>query len=130
TDILAITAIFCYFYFNAPENGAGIEMFGYYIRNIACVMVMFAAVATDGNVLRRICVNRYVVIIGGACYSIYLTHLQVIYLLTNFVYRHIVFEETYLTMIFCAVFEVPIAILVGLTFYRVIERPFMMWGRR
>jgi hypothetical protein len=33
-------------------------------------------------------------------------------------------------MIFCAVFEVPIAILVGLTFYRMIERPFMMWGRK
>ncbi len=105
-------------------------MFEYYMVNIACLMTMFIAVSIEGNVLRRICVNRYVVIIGGACYSIYLIHLQVIFLLTNFLYKHVVFEETYLAMIFCAAFEVPIAILVGLTFYRLIERPFMIWGRK
>jgi peptidoglycan/LPS O-acetylase OafA/YrhL len=53
----------------------------------------------------------------------------VIFLLTNFSYRHVAFEETYVAMIFCAALEVPIAILVGLTFYRLVERPFMMWGR-
>jgi peptidoglycan/LPS O-acetylase OafA/YrhL len=129
TDLLTVTAVFFYVRIQAPESGSGIEMFEYYVINIVCVMTMFIAVSIEGSVLRRICVNRYVVIVGGACYSIYLTHDQVIFLLMNFLYKHVVFQETYLAMIFYAAFEVPIAVLVGLTFYRVIERPFMMWGR-
>jgi peptidoglycan/LPS O-acetylase OafA/YrhL len=91
---------------------------------------MFIAVSAEGNVLRRICVSRPIVIIGGACYSIYLTHAQVIYVLQGFMYRHVVFEKTYLAMIVNVAFEVPLAIIAGLTFYVLIERPFMMWGRR
>ena len=129
TDLLAAIAVFFYLRMQAPESGAGIEMFEYYVINIACVITMFGAVSIEGNLLRRICVNRYVVIIGGACYSIYLTHLQIIFLLTNFLDRHVVLEQTYLVMILYAAIEVPIALVVGLTFYRLIERPFMMWGR-
>ena len=130
TDVLAVAAVFFYLRVHAPDSGAGIEMFEYYVINIVCVMTMFIAVSIEGNALRSICVNRYVVIIGGACYSIYLTHGAVILLLMSFLYKHVVFEQNYLAMIFCAAVEVPVAILVGLTFYRLIERPFMMWGRR
>jgi peptidoglycan/LPS O-acetylase OafA/YrhL len=130
TNLLAVIAIFFYFRVQAPDSGAGIEMFEYYAINVACIMMMFLAVSIEGNILRRICVNRYVVIIGGACYSIYLTHGQVIFLLQDFVYRHVVFQETYLAMIFNAACEIPIALLVGLTFYVMIEKPFMMWGRK
>jgi peptidoglycan/LPS O-acetylase OafA/YrhL len=130
TDLLTAAAVFFYLRLQAPENGGGIGMLEYYALNIACVMTMFAAVSIEGNVLRRICINRYVVIIGGACYSIYLTHLQIIFLLTNFLGRHLIFQQSYLVMVLYAVIEVPIAILVGLIFYRLIERPFMMWGRK
>jgi len=92
-------------------------------------LTMFIAVSIDGNILRRICVSRYVVIVGGACYSIYLTHYQVIFLLMNyFSYKYFVFKETYTALIFHAAFDFPVAILVGLTFYRLVERPFMMWA--
>ena len=128
-DGVTLAAVFFYVFVQAPESGAGIEMFEYYVINILCVMTMFIAVSIDGNVLKRVCVNRYVVIIGGACYSIYLTHYQVIFLLMNFSYKHVVFEQTFLAMVFYAAFAAPIGIVVGLTFYRLIERPFMMWGR-
>jgi peptidoglycan/LPS O-acetylase OafA/YrhL len=128
-DFVTVAAVMVYLSFRAPESGAGIEMFEYYMVNIACVITMFIAVSIEGNLLRRICVNRYVVIIGGACYSIYLTHTQVIFLLTDFSYKHLVFQQTYLAMILYALFEVPIALLVGLAFYRLVERPFMTWSR-
>ena len=127
TDVVIVAVVFVYFSLRPPESGAGVAMFCYYVIHIACVMAMFIAVSLEGNLLRRICVKRYVVIIGGACYSIYLTHTQVFFLMTKFLYRRVVFQDTYLSMIFCAVLEVPVALLVGLTFYRLIERPFMMW---
>jgi peptidoglycan/LPS O-acetylase OafA/YrhL len=131
TDLLTATAVFFYLSLHAPENGAGIQMFAYYIGNIVCIMTMFIAVSIDGNVLRRICIRRSVVIIGGACYSIYLTHYQVIFLLMNyFSYKYMIVQEPWLAMLVNAAFEVPIATLVGLIFYRLIERPFMLWGRK
>jgi len=130
TNLLTVIALFFYFCVQAPESGAGIEMFEYYAINVTCIMMMFLAVSIEGNILRRVCINRYVVIIGGACYSIYLTHGQVIFLLQDFVYRHVVFQETYLAMIFNALCEIPIALFVGLTFYVMIEKPFMRWGRK
>jgi peptidoglycan/LPS O-acetylase OafA/YrhL len=129
-DSLSLAAVFLFFLVQAPESGAGIEMIEYYLINITCVMTMFIAVSVEGSVLRRICVNRYIVIIGGACYSIYLTHSQVIFLLQGFVYRYMQFKETYLAMIFNAAIEIPVAILVGLAFYLLVEKPFMMWGRK
>jgi peptidoglycan/LPS O-acetylase OafA/YrhL len=130
TNGLTVLVVFFYVHTLAPESGAGIEMFTYYMINIACVLAMFVAVSIEGNILRRICVNRYVVIIGGACYSIYMTHYQVIFLLMSyFTYKHFIFEKTYLAMLFNAAVEFPIAVIVGLTFYRYVEKPFMMWGR-
>jgi peptidoglycan/LPS O-acetylase OafA/YrhL len=129
TNVVTVIAVLLYLRLQAPEDGAGIGMFAYYVVNILSVMMMFIAVSIEGNILRRICVNRYVVIIGGACYSIYLTHGQAIYLVQGLLYKHVVFEQTYLAMIFNLAVEVPIAIVVGLTFYVLIERPFMVWGR-
>jgi peptidoglycan/LPS O-acetylase OafA/YrhL len=129
-DLLTVGAVFFFFLAHAPESGAGVKMFEYYIINITCVMTMFIAVSVEPSVLRRICVNRYVVIIGGACYSIYLTHGQVIFLLQDIAYKYIHFDNTNLAMIFNAAFEIPVAILVGLSFYLLVEKPFMMWGRK
>jgi|HubBroStandDraft_1064217.scaffolds.fasta_scaffold54838_2 peptidoglycan/LPS O-acetylase OafA/YrhL len=129
TDLVTVAAVFFYLSVQAPESGAGMDMFEYYVVNITCVMTMFIAVSIEDNILRRICVTRWVVIVGGACYSIYLTHYQVIFLVMNFLYKHVVFEETYLAMIFYAAVEGTIAVLVGLAFYQLIERPFMVWGR-
>lgn len=128
-DAIAATAVFFYMCLRAPEDGAGIAMFEYLSINIVCIMMMFIAVSIDGNVLRWICTNRYVVIIGGACYSIYLTHGQIVYLLQGLLYKHIVVANTALAMLLNVAFEVPVAVAVGLAFYLVIERPFMMWGR-
>jgi peptidoglycan/LPS O-acetylase OafA/YrhL len=129
TNVVTVAAVLLYLRVHAPEDGAGIGMFAFYVVNILSVTVMFVAVSIEGNVLRRICVNRYVVIVGGACYSIYLTHGQTIYLIQGFLYKHVVFEQAWLATVVNMAIEVPLALLVGLTFYVMIERPFMVWGR-
>jgi peptidoglycan/LPS O-acetylase OafA/YrhL len=127
-DFFTVAAVCFYLTLDAPDSGDGLKMFEFYVANIMCVMTMFIAVSIEDNVLRRVCINRHVVIIGGACYSIYLTHGQTIFVLQNLVYRYVVFPETYLAMIFNVAIEIPVVIAVGLTFYRLIEKPFMMWG--
>ena len=67
--------------------------------------------------------------IGGACYSIYLTHLQVMQMASNLLSHALPAALTsnpivYFFVSFFTIF--PVTIAVGLVFYVVVERTFMI----
>lgn len=81
--------------------------------------------AIRGRAFRAFCAAPWISLIGGACYSIYLTHVQILLAVTEIIDRIHPVPNLWLA-IACGVFiEVPIALAGGLLFYTLIERPFM-----
>ena len=96
---------------------------------------MFAAVFAPRSSFRSFCGRPWISLIGGACYSLYLTHLQVIHATSAFAAK-VLPSAGYLQLGLLIALQFVIVLLVGLTFYALIERTFMrpdwpqaMWGR-
>lgn len=81
--------------------------------------------AIRGRAFRAFCAAPWISLIGGACYSIYLTHVQILLVITEIIDRIHPVSNIWLAVA-CGVFiEAPIALAGGLFFYMLIERPFM-----
>jgi peptidoglycan/LPS O-acetylase OafA/YrhL len=112
----------------APESmPSGLLFWG---AKDAAIVAMFASAFASQSGFRRFCAQPWVSLIGGACYSLYLVHIQLIQTLSVMAAKlapRLAFGET---LIFMA-FEVGVVLVVGLTFYVTIERFFMMpdWRR-
>jgi peptidoglycan/LPS O-acetylase OafA/YrhL len=69
--------------------------------------------------------NRFVCVIGGACYSIYLLHYQIISFIGNFLMRHKFFGNNLLNEGFAiAIFLIGV-LIISMAFFKLIERPCM-----
>jgi peptidoglycan/LPS O-acetylase OafA/YrhL len=99
---------------------------------LQCVAIFFISVIFAGALGRGsfhdFCANRWISLVGGACYSIYLTHLQFLQVATPLVHkligRH--FEPSwYFALVADAAFLIPCVLLIGVLFYAFVERPFM-----
>jgi peptidoglycan/LPS O-acetylase OafA/YrhL len=91
---------------------------------------VFASTFAPRSGFRRFCASPWISLIGGACYSIYLVHLQVIQVLSGLVFRF----APGLPLVGVAAAMALIAIVVvavGLIYYVQIERRFMTrdWHR-
>ena len=88
------------------------------------VAAMFASALDPRSRFRGFCARPWISLIGGACYSIYLVHLQVIQVLTALAFRlapHLPLAGVAAALSVAAVATVAI----GLTYYVQIERRFM-----
>jgi len=103
-----------------------------YLVQIAGVALAFFGVLDDRSSFKRFCSRPWVSLIGGACYSIYLVHLQVLQIVTNIVIKHLHTNSWLGTLAICSVILIPLVLICGLGFYTIIERTFMLpdWPQR
>lgn len=94
---------------------------------LASVVAIFAAVfSAEHTPFRRFCSLPWISLIGGACYSLYLTHLQVMQVMSAVMFR--IFQpDSWLVALGAALLvQIPVVLVVGLGFYALVERTFMI----
>ena len=103
---------------------------------IRCVMYlsiasMFVSAFAPRSGFRRFCARPWIALIGGACYSIYLVHIQLLQAMTLIVAKRAP-SLSFPGALGVMALEIAVVIVAGLTFYALIERPFMTpnWHRR
>jgi peptidoglycan/LPS O-acetylase OafA/YrhL len=100
---------------------------------IPATLSIFAA-ASSGTVLGRLFRNRWIVTIGGMCYSIYLIHYGAMTIATGIIGPSLasVFESAALTSLLFALTMIPVALVPSAAFFLLVERPCMQrgWFRR
>ena len=75
--------------------------------------------------LNSFCTNKYICIIGGACYSIYLIHYQVISAIGNPLLKYQFSKVTLLDECIHIFIYLTSVLIVSMVFYKLFERPFM-----
>ena len=120
-------------------GGAGLavlEFDGYFFHDhdyvvlrtvIEClaVLLVFGSVLSPRSAPRRVCLSPWIYITGGACYSIYLTHLQVIQILTKICYSPLARNPEVIQLGVQELISIGAAGVAGGLFYMCIERPTM-----
>ena len=103
------------------------------LRGIGLVALaaMFWAALAEGSSFRTFCSRPWVCLIGGACYSIYLTHQQAMQAMTSIAAKLAPGGGVGTIAVLMAV-ELMVCVALGLVFYALIERPFMIkdWPQR
>jgi peptidoglycan/LPS O-acetylase OafA/YrhL len=90
----------------------------------ASIAAMFVSALASRSGFRRFCSRPWIALIGGACYSIYLVHIQLLQAMTLIASK--LAPGLPLSAIVCVLaLEVVVVIGAGLMFYILIERPFM-----
>lgn len=100
------------------------------LRALSIVLIYFAA--ARGNIGRRLFGATWISFIGGACYSIYLTHIPVLQAVSELMFQFGAPPNLYLSWAVATLVLVPAAVMIGLIYYLLIERPCMQrdWPRR
>lgn len=125
-DVLAWLGVALLFY--SPHLDAG--WMKVFVR-VASIAMIFVGSQSGGS-FQRVISYGAIPIIGGACYSIYLLHLQIFHLFYAALHRVApnlgLGEATLLGLLLV----VPAMLAVSMTFYAVVERPFMQptWNAR
>lgn len=118
---------------NAPDGDTPAHLVsGLALRAVALASVaaMFAGVFAPRSSFRSFCARPWIALIGGACYSLYLTHLQVIQV-TASVAARLLPDAGPASLAGLAVVQIVAVLCVGLVFYALVERTFMRpdWPR-
>ena len=75
--------------------------------------------------------NRWVTIIGGMCYSIYLLHFPLYHLLMKLFTNPLTITDNYeLTFFLQALIFLPLSVLMITVYYILVERPFMVLSQK
>lgn len=70
---------------------------------------------------------RWITVTGGMCYTLYLYHFFVISFVNKFTISRISGLPYFAALIIQILLIVPTTLIVGAVFFRLIERPFMVW---
>jgi peptidoglycan/LPS O-acetylase OafA/YrhL len=89
------------------------------------IIAMFASAFAPQSGFRWFCARPWIALIGGACYSIYLVHIQLLQTITLKLSK-LAPNLSFAGSLGVIAVEIVIVIAVGLVFYALIERPFMM----
>jgi peptidoglycan/LPS O-acetylase OafA/YrhL len=89
------------------------------------IIAMFVSAFAPRSGFRRFCAWPWISLIGGACYSLYLVHMQIIQTLSTLLAK-LAPGLSFGGVLAAMLLQVVIVIVVGLTFYVVVERTFMM----
>jgi peptidoglycan/LPS O-acetylase OafA/YrhL len=100
------------------------------LRAAAILLIYFAAVR--GVTGRRVFGSPWIALIGGACYSIYLTHIPVLQATSELVFRVAHPPNLYAGWLMGVGLLIPFALVAGMIYYLLIERPCMQrdWPSR
>jgi peptidoglycan/LPS O-acetylase OafA/YrhL len=90
------------------------------------LLVALFAAATHGKLFKAFCSNPWISLIGAACYSFYLTHMQIMTLITGILSPFIPDTNIVFQIIIYAIAELPLLLIGGLFYYYFLERPFMV----
>ena len=100
------------------------SLFSITMLQLAMVLVLYYAILQN-EALKRVFSYRFVPLIGGMCYSVYLLHYTIISAMGRFTHHLHITEYYWPNFIFqLALFTIPIVLISGAFFYYV-ERPFM-----
>ena len=118
----------CYFALpNAPEtitpDNLGLALLDRAAAYVTLAALFVSAFAATSS-FRRFCARPWISLIGGACYSLYLVHLQAIEVMTGLAAK-LVPGAALGPVVVLGALEMVVVIGAGLTFYVVLERPFM-----
>lgn len=127
-DVLAFVALTVYLLSGAAEHSDWRPENSYVLLDVARVatfLLLFGG-AFNGRLFSRLCSVPWICLVGGACYSIYLTHLQVMQFAVPAIAR--TFHPASLAAASClaALIVLPLTVALGLIFYALVERPFMI----
>ncbi|WP_420386817.1 acyltransferase family protein [Roseivirga sp.] len=88
-------------------------------------LMMFFISTFKGRTIHAVLSYRWIPVIGGMCYTIYLTHLPLLELIYSFIGKF-GYSTTYLSgLTISLIVALPIILFSSIVFYLVIERPFM-----
>ncbi|WP_081985266.1 acyltransferase family protein [Sphingomonas sp. 35-24ZXX] len=116
------------FYVNFDTDGRALVLA---VRASGILMLYLGA--ARGNIGRRLFGNRWIALVGGACYSIYLLHVPLLQVVTSILLKPFdLTGQPLLALVAVYVIVVPIVIASCMAFYAAVERPCMNrdWPRR
>jgi peptidoglycan/LPS O-acetylase OafA/YrhL len=93
------------------------------LRAASILLIYFAAVR--GVAGRRLFGSPWIALIGGACYSIYLTHIPVLQAMAELTFRIVHAPNLYLAWLMGIVLLIPFVLVAGMVYYLLVERPCM-----
>ncbi len=117
---LAVIAIFVLSSLWTQDGAPGV-----FVQMVGVSIIMLGALDDQGS-FKKFCSLPWVSLIGGACYSIYLVHLQILQVTTNILIRHLHSDNWMLVLAICAVVLIPLVLVCGMIFYVLVERTFMI----
>ena len=98
---------------------------------LAALVAIFVSALSNGSSFRAFCSRPWICLIGGACYSLYLTHQQAMQAMTSIAAKLAPAAGVGPIAVLMA-FELVACVAIGLGFYALIERTFMIkdWPQR
>lgn len=92
----------------------------------------FLGVLDNRTSFKKFCSLGWISLLGGACYSIYLVHLQILQVASKILITHLHTENWFVALVVCTLLLVPLVLFGGMMFYTVVERTFMIpdWPSR
>lgn len=85
---------------------------------------LFAA-ALKGKIFNRVLTYQWVAIIGGMCYTIYLTHLPLLELTYSLIAKFGYSSPYWVQLTISLIIAIPLVVFSSMIFYKYIEQPFM-----
>jgi peptidoglycan/LPS O-acetylase OafA/YrhL len=90
------------------------------------ILLSFFGVLDDRSSLKRFCSLPWISLLGGACYSIYLVHLQILQVASKMLIKFVHLESWLAVLTISTLVLVPLVLASGMFFYVLIERTFMI----
>ena len=118
-DLVAMISLFSMFYFYKPQ--------AYILNNLifnVSVFLLFVS-AFKSILFNKLMCTKWVYLIGGMCYSIYLLHYAMLHLIVGIIIKWIHFEVYTTNLLVQTLISLPIALLISAVFFVMIEKPCM-----
>jgi peptidoglycan/LPS O-acetylase OafA/YrhL len=110
----------------ALAAGYSISIIGFWSNAAMSILFGFAVVAAlRGTVLARLMAARWLTAIGGMCYTIYLLHVPLIYLLGHIIARAMRWPHLWMNVLVAIILLPPPLLVACSLFFLVIEKPCM-----
>lgn len=100
------------------------EEYGKSIVFDSALMLFFTA-AFRGNLFSKFLNNQWVAIIGGMCYTIYLTHLPMLEMQLRFTKNWVLTNHYLPNLLLQLALGLPLVLITSALFYLLLEKPFM-----
>lgn len=118
-DLIGFISIFFMFYFYKPQ--------AHYISNIMLnlsVIILFISVF-KGLIFNWFFTRKFIYLIGGMCYSIYLLHFAWFKFIIRYSINIFSHNQYWISLLFQLIIMLTTAILISSLFYILVEKPFM-----